>query len=240
MTALYYSSVCLPLRYAFIFHLCFSIILCTLVCSFPSSERARKEKRSPPAWPLGGAKDTQSCLNNGEEGSRRAWVPLAQEGGWGSGEREGRPRQARRWGVGAEVKLLTCRKVLAQTRKCSCRLRLSCRWRGPSSQRSRKHSASGHFWEERGGLNPEFCPSGGSENPNGSSTVGPSPHSQEGLPGSEALRRQGCGLELPVFVVGGSGNPRDPTGRGKRPLAASPTSLQRLSWPAPGSRAAST
>lgn len=123
---------------------------------------------------------------------------------------------------------------MAQTRKCSCRLRLSCRWSGPSSQRSLKHSASGHFWEEIGGLNREFCPSGGSEDPQRYSTLGPRPHSQDNLPESEALRRQGSDLEHPVFAAGGAGNPRDPTGRGKRPLAASPTSLQHLSQPAFG------
>ena len=53
-------------------------------------------------------------------------------------------------------------------------------------------------------------------------------------PAPTALRRQGSDLEHPVFAAGGAGNPRDPTGRGKRPLAASPTSLQHLSQPAFG------
>ena len=123
---------------------------------------------------------------------------------------------------------------MAQTRKCSSRLRLSCRCSGPSSQRSLKHSASGHFWEESGGLNAAFRPAGGSEDANRYSTLRPRPHSQEDLPGSEALRRQGSGPEHPVFAAGGAGNPRDPTGRGKGPLAASLTSLQPLSQPASG------
>lgn len=66
------------------------------------------------------------------------------------------------------------------------------------------------------------------------------PKSKYDLPGSEVLRRQGCGLELLVFGAGDAGNPQDPTGRRKGPLAASPTPSQCLSHQDLGSRAAST
>lgn len=51
-------------------------------------------------------------------------------------------------------------------------------------------------------------PSGGSEDPQRYSTLGPRPHSQDNLPESEALRRQGSDLEHPALqpvVLGTSG-----------------------------------
>lgn len=108
-------------------------------------------------WPLGGAKDT-ALFKQGQEGKGYARGPLSQRmqlGQWGKG---GSVQAGPKVKSGLRKSSLTCRKVWARTRKCSCKLRLSCRWIGPSSQRSLKHSASGHFWEERGSLNLEFCP----------------------------------------------------------------------------------
>lgn len=85
--------------------------------------------------------------------------PCTQRGGGSRPrERSGQVPESGLWGSGLTGGFLTCRKVLAQTRKCSCRLRLCCRGTGPRSQCSLKHSASGHFWGRNRKFEPRVLP----------------------------------------------------------------------------------
>lgn len=151
--------------------------------------------------------------------------------GEGSGEKEGQSRQARRLGLRAEVKLSYLQEGLGPDSEMQLQTSalLTVEWPKLTAQPETLHLWA--FLGRKRKLEPEIL---SFENSNRYSTLGPQLHSQDDLPGSEALRREGSDLQLPVFAVCGSGNPWNPTGRGKRLLAASSTSLQNLRQPVPG------
>lgn len=199
-------------------------------------EWARKGKLSLfSVWPLGGAKDT-ALFKQGQEGRGMPEAPfpkgVARTVGTGR-VRPGRPKG----GVRAEVELPYLQEGLGPDPEMQLQTSAFLPVEWPKLTAQPETLGLWAFLGRTRKPEPGILPF---ENSNMRSAHGPRPHSQGDLPGSEA-QRQGSGLELPVVAACGSGNPRDPAGRGKRPtVSCLVPSLQQLSQPARGPRTASS